>query len=145
MTYRMIYTSEAVHQLSNDELKEILFTSRRNNEPNQITGSLVYVDGIFLQILEGDKAAVHTLAQRIQSDTRHRSFHIIYESETKERLFGSWSMACIRPSAREMSEWTKLQGTSKIGEIVATLEARPNIIPDFVAGVVKKTATLPWF
>ena len=145
MTYRMIYTSEATYQLSSEELKGILSTSRSNNESNQITGSLVYVDGIFLQILEGDKEAVQSLAQKIQADTRHRSFKIIYEAGSKGRLFGSWSMACIRPSAREMSEWTKLQGTSKIDEIVASLEARPDIIPDFVASVVKKTATLPWF
>ena len=145
MIYRLIYTSEATRQLSNEELKEILITSRKNNEPAHITGSLAYVDGIFIQILEGEKDKVKSLADKIKRDGRHASFKVIYESETEDRVFGAWDMSCVRPSAREMADWVKLDGTSKIAEVLLTLESRPDVLPEFVASVVKKTATLPWF
>jgi hypothetical protein len=145
MTYRLIYTSEATRSLSNDELKAILASSRTNNESDEITGSLVFVDGVFLQILEGERDRVLALADKIKGDGRHAAFKVIFSSEVDERLFGSWKMGCIRPSAREMADWIRLEGASKVAEILASVESKPNALPDFVKSVVRKTATLPWF
>lgn len=47
----LIYTSSAVELFREDELVELLKTSRDNNRRRGITGMLLYNDGNFLQVL----------------------------------------------------------------------------------------------
>ena len=145
MLYQIIYTSESNNIMTNEELQEILIRSRINNSRTNITGSLIYVDGVFLQILEGERVDVEAIADKIRRDGRHSRFNVLYEAAIPVRLFGAWQMACIRPSAREMAEWANLEGSSKVIDILAVLDNNPNKIPAFVASAVKQTATLPWF
>ena len=64
MNFQLIYTSEATDitwpwpEARNETLENILEKSRAKNPINGITGALVYVEGTFLQILEGNKSIV---------------------------------------------------------------------------------------
>ena len=58
MTYQIIYSSESSTPMQADDLEYLLAHARRHNAAKEITGALVYADGVFLQILEGDSASV---------------------------------------------------------------------------------------
>ena len=88
----LVYVSFAVHDMSDAELKDILEVSRRNNKYKRITGMLLYRDGFFLQALEGEKAIVDALYDKIAQDPRHRSVLKVYEDVVDHRTFGDWSM-----------------------------------------------------
>ncbi len=72
--FRIIYSSSATAPLSEQQLDELLQTSRRNNLAADITGMLLSKDGNFMQILEGPKIAVETLVEKIRNDSRHCKF-----------------------------------------------------------------------
>ena len=67
--------------------------SRRHNDVAGVTG-LLFTDGMrFLQVLEGERAAVSTTFQRIQADPRHHAVVILSDREIDKRQFGKWAMA----------------------------------------------------
>ena len=92
----LIYVSTAPRKLSTDELDAILATSRRNNERDGLTGMLLYADGNFIQVLEGDDATIDALTLRLKDDPRHRDITVVARYPIPERQFPEWSMAFRR-------------------------------------------------
>ncbi len=90
--YYLSYASVAVTPFASAELQELLLTSRRNNMQLGITGMLLYKDGEFMQVLEGEQAAVQALYARIARDPRHQRATTILEGPTDARHFPDWSM-----------------------------------------------------
>lgn len=88
----LIYVSYASQSMSDDELKPILEVSRRNNTANGITGMLLYRDGFFIQVLEGEKEMVDSTFRKIAVDPRHGNVLEICENEITERTFSHWQM-----------------------------------------------------
>ena len=126
MTYQVIYSSQATSAMSVPELEEILVDARRGNEKRGITGALVYVDGVFLQILEGEKEAVLSLMRSISRDSRHSSVKVFHEAELEEPIFGSWRMAFLSATPEQMSVWAGLDGTASIESILAEIHREPH-------------------
>lgn len=91
--YHIIYISSAVRLLSNEELFELLKKSRKYNSVHNITGCLFYKDGNFLQIIEGDKADVEFLFEKIKKDQIHKGIIILFEEKIQSREFPQWEMA----------------------------------------------------
>lgn len=88
-----IYCSASTNDnLTDDELETILEQSRQNNARADITGVLLYHDGSFFQVLEGDRTAVAALFQKIAKDDRHTKVTKIVVEPIEERSFGEWSM-----------------------------------------------------
>ncbi|MBO3271794.1 MULTISPECIES: BLUF domain-containing protein [Hymenobacter] len=98
--HHLIYMSTAVQPLSDAELGALLNQARLRNEQDNITGALVYGDGRFMQIVEGDKAALDDLYTRLLSDKRHVGLVKLADKEVAERSFTDWSMA-FRPVSDE--------------------------------------------
>jgi hypothetical protein len=65
------------------------------NASAAITGALLYLDGRWAQILEGDQPAITGLYDRISTDARHDDVTLDYLIETGDRLFPDWSMGRI--------------------------------------------------
>ncbi len=63
-----------------------------NNSKLDITGLLLCVGNTFVQVLEGEREAVHKLYKKISKDPRHTQCRILFEGTTPERLFSEWSM-----------------------------------------------------
>ena len=93
MIYQIIYGSSAKQAFSSIDLVELLRKARVNNSRLGVTGMLLYHDGNFLQILEGEQADVQALLDLISRDTRHSGVLIFYRGYSAEREFGEWSMA----------------------------------------------------
>ena len=81
MIFQLIYTSQATDitwpwpEARPETLKNILEKSRANNQIKGITGALVYVEGTFLQILEGNESDVRSLSERIVHDEHPNLLH----------------------------------------------------------------------
>jgi hypothetical protein len=58
----------------------------------------ILVDGVFFQILEGEKDKVLSLTETIEQDTRHNSLEVFHERHTVDRAFASSSTAHLSPS-----------------------------------------------
>ena len=95
MLIQLTYASRTAKILSPDDLKSILASSQRNNQRVGVTGALCLANGIFLQQLEGDRAAVNLLYHRILLDPRHRDPAVLDFSEISQRQFGDWSMGSL--------------------------------------------------
>ena len=89
---QMLYVSGASPQMSDAEIEDILTASRRNNLRDGVTGMLLWADGVFTQVLEGEADTVRTLYRRIQADDRHRNLMLVLEQAAEKRLFSQWSM-----------------------------------------------------
>lgn len=92
----LIYVSTAPRLLSDAELGTILETSRRNNGRDGITGMLLYADGNFFQVIEGEPAALDHLVARLRHDPRHRDIITVARYAVGERQFPDWSMGFRR-------------------------------------------------
>ena len=89
---QLLYVSGALAKMSKADIDEILAVSRRNNQRLGITGMLLWADGVFIQVLEGEPDVVRTLYRRIQADDRHRNLMLVLEQMADKRLFTQWSM-----------------------------------------------------
>ncbi|WP_295446165.1 BLUF domain-containing protein [uncultured Thiodictyon sp.] len=88
----LIYVSTAPKELGTAELDRILESSVRHNTPQQVTGMLLYAGGSFMQVLEGEEAAVDETFKRIKQDPRHTNVFEIAREPLTERNFERWSM-----------------------------------------------------
>lgn len=100
MVYEIIYTSAASRLLDPGELSAILESARRNNQRLGVTGILLYANGSFLQVLEGDEPVVRELYGRIHGDARHYRVRVLRERTVPTRSFGTWSMGFVALEAR---------------------------------------------
>lgn len=92
MLFHLIYVSTAVAPMSDDALAELLRQSRTRNVRNRITGLLLYKNGRFMQVLEGDEASVMRIFASIERDARHKNIDVLRAEYIQYRDFPDWSM-----------------------------------------------------
>jgi hypothetical protein len=92
-TYHVFYLSQAKLGLVLADIEAIVDWSRNYNRQHQITGLLLYSDGRFVQVVEGEETAVRALFARIQQDARHQQVVTLSEGPGPQRWFAEWSMA----------------------------------------------------
>lgn len=92
--YQLIYQSQAMVPFEGPELLALQQQAQAYNRAHGITGVLLHTaDGRFLQLFEGDEAAVrHLYYHGILRDPRHRDCHILAEGPCLKPSFASWSM-----------------------------------------------------
>jgi hypothetical protein len=91
--YHLVYISEAKERMTLTTLVVILMQARALNERRDVTGALVYGDGQFMQVIEGERAVVQNLYQHIAKDPRHHHVRMLTEGPIETRRFTQWSMA----------------------------------------------------
>lgn len=91
--HQITYISAAACQFDDDALMDLLHDARTNNEKAGITGLLLYCQGGFLQVLEGEPERVKALYERISLDVRHGGIIKLLDREIVRRDFSSWAMA----------------------------------------------------
>jgi hypothetical protein len=90
---RLIYISDFDQQnLSSDMITNILFSAKKNNAQQDITGMLLFDYKHFLQVLEGPEEAVNSIYSIIAQDNRHNNVRIIDQKPASSRMFGKWEM-----------------------------------------------------
>jgi hypothetical protein len=91
----LVYSSKVREYMADttleSELEKIDMSSVSNNTENNVTGYLLYMDGNFIQYLEGSPQDVKTLYLKISLDPRHHSITLLSHEKITERSFKKWS------------------------------------------------------
>lgn len=91
--YHLIYSSEAKEAMTLTTLVVLLMQARALNERQHVTGALVYGDGQFMQVMEGEEDVIKDLYARVVNDPRHHDVRTLAEGPIASRSFAQWSMA----------------------------------------------------
>lgn len=118
MTYQIVYSSDATTPMQADDLEDILQYARKNNAEKGITGALVYIDGVFLQVLEGDAAELKTLMAKIAQDVRHEAVSVLQEGDVPAAVFGEWQMAYLSATPQQIAKWAGLPGATELDDVL---------------------------
>lgn len=100
----IVYVSTAKRLLSEKELIDVLKVSRTNNKKYNVTGILLYCQGTFMQVLEGDKNSIDQIYKAIELDTRHKNVIKLASGISKKRSFPDWSMAFASVTPETLQE-----------------------------------------
>jgi hypothetical protein len=91
--YHIVYSSQARESMTLTTLVVLLMQARALNERQHVTGALVYGDGQFMQVMEGEESVVKGLYERVARDPRHHDVRTLAQGPIATRSFGQWSMA----------------------------------------------------
>lgn len=96
---RLVYRSTARQRLSGPSLGALNRAARFKNAQLRVTGLLLYCQGDFFGVLEGDVNAVDHVAARVARDTRHGNLRIERQVRISARAFPTWRMAVTHLNA----------------------------------------------
>ncbi|WP_299921392.1 BLUF domain-containing protein [uncultured Pelagimonas sp.] len=94
--FRAIYISHSKSHMSDQELDELLATSRIRNKARGVTGMLLYCGSTFFQVLEGPREQVQSVLEHVYHDTRHYRMKVLSHGPARKRRFKDWSMGYQR-------------------------------------------------
>lgn len=107
--HRLVYYSRNRASGDADELARtittVLATSNINNERVGVTGALMFNSGCFAQVLEGSRAAVENVFERIQQDDRHGDVSLLAFEPAPARAFENWSMGFVGASVKDAARY----------------------------------------
>jgi len=86
------YVSRSSEPMSSEQLLALLLQCRKNNAENAVTGMLLYKDGTFLQVIEGEDEVIDQLVDLILDDPRHAQVQILSRKSISSREYADWSM-----------------------------------------------------
>jgi hypothetical protein len=92
---QLLYVSRAVGPQTTTVTESILTSAQANNSKLGIGGVLCQGQGLYLQLLEGERSAVNRLYATLLLDTRHKQVELLHLQEVQKRRFASWSMAHV--------------------------------------------------
>ena len=117
MLRRILYTSRAADGVSMRDAYDIIRVSHNRNSRAGITGGLIFIDGHFVQLMEGLPAAVEERYARIAADARHRDVVLRQDALVETPAFPD--------------EWMALRDGSKISpSVLARHGYRPGLPAD---------------
>lgn len=105
---QLIYISQATRKMSQEDLSAIQEKAKTNNAPLDVTGSLFYNGGWFLQVLEGPVATLDKLYKKIELDPRHKNSRVLYNEPATFRTFPRWSMNMTNLNDRQADKYDEL-------------------------------------
>ena len=92
MHYAISYVSTVAPNLPRKDIEKILEQSRDDNTKQNITGILLYSNGNFFQVLEGNKEDVLDLFSKIKQDDRHYDVLTIFKREVEQPKFQEYQV-----------------------------------------------------
>ena len=95
MLIRLLYISRATGAITSTVTGSILASARVHNRVAGITGILCQGQGLYIQILEGDRASVNRLYATLIKDKRHQDVELVSIEEIQTRRFPEWSMTHV--------------------------------------------------
>lgn len=100
---RIVYSSAATGFLDEKTLADILGVARVRNARRDISGMLLYRDGVFLQLLEGSAIELGVVFNSIRVDPRHQRVTVLVEETIPSRAFPAWSMGYGVPQDSDLT------------------------------------------
>lgn len=137
--YHLVYTSYATQEFAEQDLIDLLKQSRHLNQQNGITGMLLYLQGKFIQVLEGDKAKVDSVYEKIKRDSRHTKVMTVVQGNSPDRIFKGWTMGFKQIAFAEAETLTGFRDIDLFFEKQETKKDK-NILLLFLEMFYKKNA-----
>ena len=106
-----MYVSRAAPGITPEDVKRLAHRAAENNARRQVTGLLAYNSVSFMQLLEGDGAAVLDTMRVIESDTRHSGITYIRQDNRDKRECPDWSMRSLLTPLAGVKSATVFTGT----------------------------------
>ena len=125
---QMSYLSQASAPMSADQLLALLMQCRTNNTARGLTGMLLYGNGTFLQVIEGDEAVVDRLLGTIEADPRHVGMRRLSRKTIEHRQYADWSMGFERVTDDALRQIDGLRDFSVRDFNVETLADRHDVV-----------------
>lgn len=91
----LIYVSMASDGVASKDVRALARQSALKNADHGITGLLAFNSVRFMQLLEGDEAAVLSTMDRIAQDSRHYDMSILRRVTARQRECPGWSMRAL--------------------------------------------------
>lgn len=102
---QLVYVSlSSSNELSEDDLKNLLVEIRKKNKVKGVTGLLLYNNGSFIQVIEGEKLMIRSLYNKIEKDSRHNTIVMLAENKIKKRSFPDWTMGYFQISNKQAAQ-----------------------------------------
>jgi hypothetical protein len=99
-----IYCSAStIGAFSPADLATLLAECREKNSKAGLTGMLLYSEGTFFQVLEGDRPIVEKLLESLTKDKRHERVTKILMEPIEERAFTQWTMGYAKVTKQELA------------------------------------------
>ncbi len=95
--HRIIYSSRATRYFTEQGIEALTHVCRRNNAALNLTGLLLYHEGRFFQVLEGDDEALLQVMESITKDERHMDLRLAEHGPIEARSFQGWRMGYELP------------------------------------------------
>ena len=95
MLIRLLYISRAAGAITTTVTGSILESARVHNRVAGISGVLCQGQGLYIQVLEGERSTVNRLYNTIIKDKRHHDVELVAIEEIQARKFPNWSMAHV--------------------------------------------------
>lgn len=119
----LIYASVATQEFSHADLEALLAQSRKANKETGLTGMLLYSQGSFFQVVEGEAEAVERLYVKLCADPRHTQLTVIVREPIARRSFRTWSMGFSNASSQELATIPGLNDFFQSGSCLQQLDA----------------------
>lgn len=103
------------------DIIDIVETAKTMNPKFDISGVLFFNQGLFMQVIEGEKAHLDQLMQNIMKDPRHTDIRVLLNEPANARGFPTWNMDCFNLTADGPIDREKLVQLSH--------EYRENLLP----------------
>ncbi|MCJ7757307.1 MAG: BLUF domain-containing protein [Gillisia sp.] len=87
MRFAISYLSTANRDLNQDEVAELLDQTEIRNNIEGVNGLLIYSDGNFFEVIEGEETKIKELFENIKEDPRHRNIMMVFEKKIDKPLF----------------------------------------------------------
>lgn len=100
---RLTYASRAADWVTRDDLRSIAQIAQKRNKERHVTGLLLFVEGDFLQVLEGPPSAVEEIYETIEADPRNKWVTRLAAERVLRRAFEDWSMGCFEVGLEALS------------------------------------------
>ncbi len=125
---QIIYKSKASVPFAQPELHALLRIAQTHNRSKGITGMLVYHNGCFLQLLEGEEQVVLGLMTHIAADKRHHQLKIISQDMVTAREYDGWTMGFIDTADPRVRAYAGFQSACMNLDVLALNAVRAKIV-----------------
>lgn len=108
MLYKLIYSSTQNSDYTPEIIENLIKESFNDSKEHNITGVLLYIEGKFIHLLEGEKDVILDLFEnKICNDPRHINIRLLMKGNALYRNFPDWHVGFKNISCKEYLNYLK--------------------------------------
>ncbi|MFC6859078.1 BLUF domain-containing protein [Zunongwangia atlantica] len=88
--WAICYVSSENDRMEENHIEILFSQTQRNNMANDISGILLYSQGNFFQVIEGNAITIKELFKKIENDDRHRNLFRVFNREIKQDQYDDY-------------------------------------------------------